>query len=69
MEGEVLNVKAKAMTVEKVVEKKEHTDLQDLKQQIVINHNYEKCYDGKCKIKRRGRDFIPKEERNVLKFS
>ena len=33
-EGKVLNVKAKAMTVEKVGEKKEPTDLQDLKQQI-----------------------------------
>ena len=33
-EGKVLNVKAKAMTVEKLVEKKEPTDLQDLKQQI-----------------------------------
>ena len=33
-EGKVLNVKAKAMTVEKVVEKKEPTDLQDIKQQI-----------------------------------
>ena len=33
-EGKVLNVKAKAMMVEKVVEKKEPTDLQDLKQQI-----------------------------------
>ena len=68
-EGKVLNVKAKAMTVKKVVEKKEPTNLQDLKQQIrVISYNYEKCYDGKCKIKRRS-DFIPKEERNVLKFS
>ena len=35
-EGKVLNVKAKAMTVEQVVEKKEPTDLQDLKQQIVL---------------------------------
>ena len=33
-EGKVLNVKAKAMMVEKVVEKKEPTDLQNLKQQI-----------------------------------
>ena len=33
-EGKVLNVKAKAMNVEKVVEKKEATDLQDIKQQI-----------------------------------
>ena len=34
MEGKILNVKAKAVTVEKVVEKKELTDLQDIKQQI-----------------------------------
>ena len=34
MEGKILNVKAKAMMVEKVVEKKEPTDLQDIKQQI-----------------------------------
>ena len=34
MEGKVLNVKAKAMMVEKVVENKEPTDLQDIKQQI-----------------------------------
>ena len=33
-EGKVLNVKATAMTVEKIVEKKEPTDLQDLNQQI-----------------------------------
>ena len=36
MEGKILNVKAKAMTVEKVVEKKEPTDLQDIKQQIEL---------------------------------
>ena len=29
-EGKILNVKAKVMTVEKVVEKKEPTDLQDI---------------------------------------
>ena len=33
-EGRILNVKAKAMTVKKVVENKEPTDLQDIKQQI-----------------------------------
>ena len=33
-ERKVLNVKAKAMTVEKVVDKNEPTDLQDIKQQI-----------------------------------
>ena len=31
MEGKILNVKMKAMAVEKVVEKKEPTDLQDIK--------------------------------------
>ena len=35
-EGKVLNVKAKAMTVEKVVNKNELTDLQDIKQQIEL---------------------------------
>ena len=34
IEGKILNVKAKAMMVEKVVEKKEPTNLQDIKQQI-----------------------------------
>ena len=33
-EGKILNVKVKAMMVEKVVEKTEPTDLQDIKQQI-----------------------------------
>ena len=33
-EGKVLNIKVEDMTVEKVVEKKESTDLQDIKQQI-----------------------------------
>ena len=35
-EGKVLNVKAKAMTVKKVVDKNEPTDLQDIKQQIEL---------------------------------
>ena len=33
-EGKILSIKAKAMTFEKVVEKKEPIDLQDMKQQI-----------------------------------
>ena len=33
-EGKVLNIKAKPMTVEKVVDNNEPTDLQDIKQQI-----------------------------------
>ena len=34
--GKVLNIKAKAMTVEKVVDENEPTDLQDIKQQIEL---------------------------------
>ena len=34
MDRKILNIKAKAMMVKKVVEKKEPTNLQDLKQQI-----------------------------------
>ena len=33
-EGKILNIEAKAMTVEKVVDNNEPTDLQDIKQQI-----------------------------------
>ena len=33
-EGKVLNIKARAMTVEKVVDKNEPTDLKDIKHQI-----------------------------------
>ena len=33
-EGKVLNMKAKAMTVEKVIEEREKSELKDLKQQI-----------------------------------
>ena len=35
-EGKALNVKAKAMTFEKVVDKNEPTDLQDSKQQLEL---------------------------------
>ena len=35
-EGKILSVKAKAMTVDKVVDKNEPTDLQDIKQQIEL---------------------------------
>ena len=35
-EGKILNIKAKAMTVKKVVDKNEPTDLQDIKQQIEL---------------------------------
>ena len=68
MEGKILNVKAKAMMVEKVAEKKEPTDLQNITYRV-IGYNYEECHNGKCKTKRVGWGFIPKEERYVLKFS
>ena len=35
-ESKILNVKAKAMTVEKSIDDKERNDLKDLKQQIVL---------------------------------
>ena len=61
--GKILNVKAKAMTVKKVVEKKETTDLQDIKQQVgVIGYNQEECHNGKCKTEGGRRGFIPKEK-------
>ena len=69
-EGKILNVKTKAMTVEKVVEKNEPTDLKDIKQHFrVIGYNYEECHSGKCKNKGGRRGFIPKEKRGVSKFS
>ena len=69
-EGKVLNVKAKAMTVEKVVEKKEPTDLQDIKQQIELLATIMKSTTmGGVKLKDGRWGFIPKEERGVSKFS
>ena len=66
-EGKILNVKGKAMTVEKIVEKKEATNLQDIKQQIVIGYNYEKCYDGKCKTKE-GDGISPQRRKKCFKI-
>ena len=58
VEGKILNVKANAMMVKKVVEKKEPTDLQDIKQQIELLATIMKS-DGKCKTKRGRWGFIP----------
>ena len=58
------------MTVEKVVEKKEPTDLQDIKQQIESLATIMKSATmGGIKLKERGGGFIPKEDRSVSKFS
>ena len=62
-EGKILNVKEKAMTVENVVEKKEPTNLQDLKQQIESLATIMKsAMMGKCKTKRRRWDLSPKKK-------
>ena len=58
MEGKILNVKAKTMTVEKVVEKKEPIDLQDIKQQIEWLATITKSATmGRCKAKGGGMGF------------
>ena len=62
-EGKVLNVKAKTMTVEKVVEKKEPTDLQDMKQQIELLATVMKSATmGGVKLKEGDRVSSPKKK-------
>ena len=62
-EGKILNVKAKAIMVEKVVEKKEPTNLPRSKTiDRVIGYNYEKHYDGKCKTKEIDGILFPKKK-------
>ena len=69
-EGKVLNVKAKAMTVKKVVDKNEPTDLLDIKQQIELLATIMKSTTvGNVKIKGGRRGLISKEKRGVSKFS
>ena len=69
-EGKILNVKVKAMTVEKVVEKKEPTDLQDIKQQIESLATIMKsAMMGGVKLKE-GEGFHPQRRKEVFqKFS
>ena len=65
-EGKVLNVKAKEMTVEKVVDFKEPTDLPRFETKNgVIDYDYEECNNRECKIKSGRRGLIPKEEGSV----
>ena len=69
-EGKMLNVKAKAMTVEEVVEKKEPTDLQDIKQQIESLATIMKsAIVGGVKLKEGEGVSSPKEKRGVLELS
>ena len=68
--GKNIKYKGKGHDGQKVVEKKEPTDLQDIKQQLESLATIMKsAMNGKCKTKRGTWGFIPKEERNVLKFS
>ena len=69
-EGKVLNVKAKAMTVEKIVDKDKPTDLQDIKQQIESLATIMKSTTVEnVKIKDGEGVLSPKKKRGVLKFS
>ena len=49
-EGKVVNVTAKALTVEKITDNKEQNELQDLRQHV--GHKNEKCHCRKCKTKK-----------------
>ena len=68
-EGKVLNVKAKAMTVEKVVDKNEPTDLQDIKQQIESLATIMKSTTVENVKLKEGESLVSKEKRGVSKFS
>ena len=69
-ESKVLNVKAKAMTVEKAIDGKERSELKDLKQQIeLFVYNYEECNNRECKTEGKRRSFLSKEERIVWEFT
>ena len=64
-EGKVLNVKAKAMTVEKIVDNKEQNELKDLRQQIeLLTMIMRSATVGHVKMKVTG-SVLPKEERSV----
>ena len=68
-EGKILSVKAKAMTVEKVVDKNEPTDLQDIKQQIELLATIMKSTTvGNVKLKEGEGVLSPKKEGGVSKF-
>ena len=62
----VVNVKAKALTVEKIIDNKEQNELKDLRQKNgVIGYNNEKHHHGKCKAKSE-RECPPQERKKCL---
>ena len=63
MEGKVVNMKAKAMTVEKVIEEREKSKLKDLKQQIeLLTTTMKSAMIGTGKMKGRERISSPRKE-------
>ena len=69
-ESKVLNVKAKAMTVEKVMDVKEKIDLKDLKQQIEsLSMVMKSATIGSVKNESKRGNFLPKEERIVWEYT
>ena len=57
-EGKVLNMKAKAMIVEKIIEERERSELKDLKQQIeLLSMIMKSATIGSLKAK--GREGVP----------
>ena len=69
-EGKVLNVKAKAMAVEKIIDSKEQNEIKDLKQQIEsLTMIMKSATIGNVKSRAVRRDFFPKKEGNAQKFS
>ena len=69
-EGKILNIKAKAMTVKKVVDKNEPTDLQDIKQQMESLATIMKSITvGNVKLKEGEGVSSPKKKEVFQKFS
>ena len=65
MEGKALNMKAKAMTVEKVIEEREKSELKDLKQQTEsLTMIMKSTTIGTVKAK--GREGIPSPRNKVI---
>ena len=66
-EGKVLNVKAKAMTVEKIIDNKEQNELKDLRQQIESLATIMKSdHCRECKTKSYRVGFLPHRRKKCL---
>ena len=64
-EGKVLNMKAKTMMIEKVIEEREKSELKDLKQQIeLLTMIMKSATTGTVKVK--GKEGIPSPRKKVI---